>query len=120
MATKIEQYNAAKREQQECLTWASLIGDKYHGGGGGIGELRSLKLAKGEESPTVYHQFSDGDTNYHKMPASLSPFLEDAIKASFGVLLADALKRQELSLKDAAAEAVKAHGELLRAAGLCA
>ena len=37
MATKIEQYNAAKREQTTCLAWTALIGNPYRGGGGGIG-----------------------------------------------------------------------------------
>jgi hypothetical protein len=71
MATKIEQYNAAKREQTTCLAWTALIGNKYHGGGGGIGELKSLSL----RSVTVYHQYSDGATNYHEIPAALAPHL---------------------------------------------
>ena len=116
MATKIEQYNAAKREQTTCLAWTELIGNKYRGGGGGIGELKSLSLG----SVTVYHQYSDGTTNYHEIPAALAPHLCAAIKARFGELVADALARQDLALKAAAAEAVKEHGELLQAAGLAA
>jgi hypothetical protein len=116
MATKIEQYNAAKREQTTCLAWTALIGNKYHGGGGGIGELKSLSLG----SVTVYHQYSDGATNYHEIPAALAPHLCAAIKARFGELVSDALALQDLALKAAAAEAVKEHGDLLQAAGLAA
>lgn len=120
MGTMIQQYQGAKREHDECAAWAALIGSPYRGGGGGVGELKSLQLMKGEASPTVYHQYSDGAKNYHQMPAALAPHLEAAIKARFGELLADALERQKAALKKAAEEAVKEHGELLKAAGIAA
>lgn len=119
MATMIQQYQGAKREHDECAAWAALIGNKYHGGGG-IGELKSLRLMSGESAPTVYHQYSDGAKNYHTMPAALAPHMEAAIKARFGELLADALERQKAVLKQAAEAAVKEHGELLKAAGIAA
>jgi len=114
MTTKIEQYNTAKREQTTCQAWAALIGSKYHGGGGGFGQLKELQLAK----VAVYHQYSDGANNYHDIPAALAPHLCAAIKARFGELVANALARQDAALKIAAAEALKEHGELLEAAGL--
>lgn len=114
MASKIEQYVAAKRVQDDCLEWAALIGSPYRGGGGGVGELRSLGLGQ----VTVYHQYSNGSQNYHDIPSALTPYLCTAIKARFGELLADALARQELALKAAAAEALEEHSRLLRAAGL--
>ena len=120
MSTKIENYNTAKRQQVACKEWVALIGNEYRGGGGGIGELRSLHLKNGDAYPTVYHQYRDGATNYHPMPSGLAPHLEAAIKARFGELVADALKRQDAELKAAAEDAVKEHGDLLRAAGLCA
>ena len=113
MTTKIEQYNAAKREQSICQAWTALIGNKYDGGGGGIGQLSELQLAK----VTVYHQSSDGANNYD-IPAALAPYLCAAIKARFDELVSDALARQDAALKTAAAEALKEHGELLEAAGL--
>lgn len=118
MTTIIEQYNGAKREQAQCVEWANLIGQRYSGGGGGIGALKSLKLASNESGPTVYHQYSDGATNYHTMPAALAVHLEDAIKAKFTELLADALDRQAKALQAIAEEAVKEHEALLKAAGL--
>jgi hypothetical protein len=115
---KIEQYKAAKQEANESAKWAALIGDRYYGGGGGVGRLHKFSIAGGEASPTVYHQYSDGATNYHPMPAALRPHLEAAIKAAFPSLLADALARHEEAVKAFAAEAVKEHAELLEAAGL--
>ena len=120
MGTMIQQYQIAKREHDDCAAWAALIGNKYNGGGGGIGELKSLRLASGEAAPTVYHQYSDGAKNYHTMPPALAPHLEAVIKARFGELLADALERQKCALKQAAEAAVKEHGELLKAAGIAA
>ena len=120
MTTMIQQYQGAKREHDYCAAWAALIGKKYNGGGGGIGELKSLRLMSGEAAPTVYHQYSDGAKNYHTMPAALAPHLEAVIKARFGALLADALERQKCALKQAAEAAVKEHGELLKAAGIAA
>ena len=116
MATKIEKYNSAKREQANSIEWAALIGSQYSGGGGGVGHLKSLRLG----SVTVYHQYCNGANNYHEIPAALEPHLCEAIKARFGELVSDALSRQESALKAAAAEALEEYGELLRAAGLAA
>jgi hypothetical protein len=49
METMIRQYQNAKREHDECAEWAALIGKEYHGGGGGIGELKSMRLASGDD-----------------------------------------------------------------------
>lgn len=118
MASKIDVYKDMKRAASQCREWASLIGSRYNGGGGGIGRLHSFRIAMGDAAPTVYHQYSDGATNYHGMPSELQRHLEDAIKARFVELLSDALERQEKELKAAADAAVKEHGELLKAAGL--
>jgi hypothetical protein len=116
MATKIEQYNAAKRDQTDCLAWAALIGSPYSGGGGGVEELRSLSLG----SVTVYHQYSNGAKNYHEIPDALVPHLCAAIKAKFSELVEDALNRQDVALKAVAEKAVKEYGEMLQEAGLAA
>jgi len=118
MKTMIQKYQDDKHEHADCSAWAAMIGTAYRGGGGGVGELRSLQLMKGEASPTVYYQYNDGAKNYHQMPASLAPHLEAAIKARFGELLSDALRRQAVALKVAAAKAVEEHAEMLQAAGL--
>lgn len=118
--TAIDRYNADKAERDRCRAWAGLIGSKYHGGGGGIGKLTSIRLASGEALPTVYHQYNDGAKNYHAMPEGLRFHLEEAIKARFSELLADALSRQDAALKVSAEHAVKEHAEMLAAAGLTA
>ena len=114
MPSKIEQYNAAKIDQSRCLSWSSLIGSPYRGGGGGVGTLQPLKLP----DFVVYHQYSDGDKNYHVMPAALEKHLEAVIKERFSELLADALTRQDVALMLSAAEALVEHDDLMRAAGL--
>ena len=117
---KIDQYKAAKQEANESARWAALIGDRYYGGGGGIGRLHRFSIAGGEASPTVYHQYGNGDTNYHPMPAALRPHLEAAIMAAFPALLSDALIRQAEAVKAIASEAAQEHAELLKAAGISA
>lgn len=114
METMIKKYQGAKREHYECTEWAALIGSPYRGGGGGVGNLISVRLMAGDGAPTVYHQRYDGATNYHRMPYALAPHLEAAIKARFGELLEDALGRQNAALKKAAEDAAKEHGELLK------
>ena len=116
--TSIEQYKILKCEHIEAVKWLSLIGSPYHGGGGGIGNLRTLKLDKGDGAPTVYHQQYDGANNYHIMPSSLAPYLEAEIKARFNELIKGALARQEVELKTASEQALKEHEELLIDAGL--
>ena len=72
----------------------------------------------GDDAPTVYYQRTNGAQNYHPMPGSLVSHLEDAIKARFRELLDDALERQRIALKQSAEDAVREHGELLKAAGI--
>jgi len=118
METMIEKYKAAKRDQEYCEAWAALIGSPYRGGGGGVGELVSLRLLGGESSPTVYHQYSDGAKNYHQMPAALAKHLEAAIVSNFSILLASALKMQKEEVKQKAALALEEHAQLLKEAGI--
>ncbi len=113
MPSKIEEYVAAKREQDACLEWAALIGST-HSDGSGIGVLKHISLAE----VTVYCKRLDSYIDHHQIPIKLTPYLCTAIKARFGELLADALARQELALKAVAAEALEEHSRLLQAAGL--
>lgn len=111
-------YKAAARERDYSAGWAALLGQRYHGGGGGTGYLVSVKLVGGEAAPTIYHQYSDGAKNYHQAPASLLPHLEAEIKARFSELLAGALTRQAEELKTLAKSATAEHAALMVAAGL--
>lgn len=118
METIIGDYERAKRDLESCMNWASLIGKPYRGGGGGVGELCSIKLMLGESRPTVYHQDRDGGKNYHLMPPALTQYLESAIKKRIVELLNDALVMQKADVVNAAQKALDKHAELLRAAGL--
>lgn len=118
METRIQQYEKAKNEFDKCSAWAALVGKPYIGGGGGVGELKSLHLKTDELGPTIYYQHSDGAKNYHPMPNALAQHLVEAIKARFSELLADALERQKAALKESAKSAVEEHSELMKAAGI--
>lgn len=110
----------AKMHRDYSASWASLLGQRYSGGGGGTGHLVSVKLLGGEAAPTIYHQYSDGAKNYHQCPADLIPHLQDAIKARFPEILADALERQAAELQKLAKSAVAEHAALMAEAGLTA
>ena len=110
----IDKYMAAKREAGYCSGWAALLGQRYHGGGGGIGALVSLKLS----AATIYHQYSDGAKNYHECPASLLPHLEAEIKSQFTSILDGALARQAEAIQRLAKDAADEHVDLMRAAGM--
>lgn len=118
----IENFTKAKGEQQICHRWASMLGKEYFGGTRGrgkeYGHIRSVKLATGENAPTLYYQHSDGDTNYHPMPKELAPYLEAAIQERFGELLNAATDKLDASVKAKAIEALKTYKELMAAAGL--
>ncbi len=108
-----EQYLGAKWELAQCERWADLIGSRYYGGGGGYGHLVHLNLRRA----TIYHQPNHGDTNYHEVPAELIPDLEQAIRAKFSEILADALDRKRDKVRQAAKEALKEHEALMADAG---
>lgn len=114
----IDKYVDLQSALRDSNHWVSMLGKRYSGGGGGIGALHSLSLNKGEASPTLYYQESNGSTNYHRMPVELSKHLESAIKSKFTELIADALKLQEKELKKCANAAVEEHKRLLESAGI--
>lgn len=110
---KFEAYQEAKRQQGYSTSWAEMLGQTYRGGGGGVGKLVYLNLSNLEmKTPTIYFQYSNGDKNYHECPRSLLPYLDAAIRDSFGALLADALQKQKADLTAAAAAALAERNEL--------
>lgn len=114
----LDTYKAGARERDYSAEWAALLGQRYHGGGGGTGYLVSVKLVGGEAAPTIYHQYSDGAKNYHQAPASLLSYLEVEIKERFPEILAGALTRQADDLRRLAKAAADEHADLMAAAGL--
>jgi len=61
----IKEYTQAKRDIANAKQWEALIGSPYNGGGGGIGKVTAATTVKME----IYHQHSNGDTNYHAPPS---------------------------------------------------
>ena len=63
---------AAQSDNNLCGQQQMQEGMTIRGGREAIAGLGALQLMKGEASPTVYHQYSDGAKNYHHMPAALA------------------------------------------------
>ena len=118
MTTAIDEYKLLKQAVQDSAKWAAMLGKQYHGGNRRFGYLQSLSLGTGKDIPTIYYQENDGAEWVHKMPASLSKYLESAIIERFEEIVAEALKNQEKDLDDCANRAVIAHQKLLEAAGI--
>lgn len=111
--SKIDDYRKFQADLRHAKCWADLIGNRYRGGGGGVGELREIKV-----EATVYHQESDGANNYHAAPSALNQFLAAEIRKEFPNLLAAAQAAMEAKRVTLAAEATAEHEELMRDAGL--
>lgn len=114
----INRYKDAQLELEKARKWAAMLGQPYRGGGGGIGQLRTLALAIDGRRATIYYQEYNGANNYHPAPSSLIPHLEAAISAAFPAILADALDRQEKAVKEIANQAADEYRALMVAAGL--
>ena len=113
---KIDDFKTAKRDVVEAKTWAGKIGDKYYGGTSGKGELGSI--VKAQVGLTVYHQYSDGDKNYHESPEGLNAALQTVIKRHHAALIEEAIGELERKAEAAAKLAVAEHAALLAEAGL--
>lgn len=99
----IDTYLKQKRELEYFREWRSLIGKEYFGGTRGKGgEYGSVVSAQG--SLTIYHQASDGATNYHD--------LDKALVADFG----EVMKEMSTALLDRLEARLVANLEPLRKA----
>ena len=114
--SNIDDFKTAKRDVVEAKTWAAKIGDKYYGGTSGKGELGSI--VKAQVGLTVYHQYSDGDNNYHESPAGLNEALQEVLKRRHTALIEEAIADLERKAEAAAKLAVAEHAALLAEAGL--
>ena len=114
--SKIDDLKTAKRNVVEAKTWAGKIGDKYYGGTSGKGALGSI--VKAQVGLTVYHQYSDGNKNYHDSPAGLNEALQAVIKRHHAALIEEAIADLERKAEAAAKLAVAEHAALLAEAGL--
>jgi len=99
----IKEYIQAKRDIANAKRWEDLIGSPYHGGGGGIGKVTAATTVKME----IYHQYSNGDTNYHAPPNEHLAACICKVVTNMGstiIAKAIAIMEQELAQKAAAAQ----------------
>ena len=109
----IEKYKSEKLHLSFAEEWAGLLGKPYGFEGlGGVGCVSSLKLENSRNGATIWYQ------NYHDIPDSFRPYVENAIKEHFCAILATALKNLREDVTGLAAEALKEHEQLLADAGL--
>lgn len=104
----ITKYQDAKFLLQRFSGWAGKIGRKYHGGGGGVGKVTNALF-----KATIYHQPSDGDTNYHESETAFADALNEAAKELAPQIIARAMALLENKVRDAAMAAEKEAKEVL-------
>ena len=99
----IREYAQAKQDLANAKEWADLIGSPYNGGGGGIGRVTAATFVKME----IYHQHSNGDTNYHAPPSEYLTACICKVVTEMGATIiakAIAIMQQGLVQKAAAAK----------------
>lgn len=113
MVSELEKYKFAKDELRNFEQWASMIGKKYYGGGGGYGKIISANL-----SATIYYQAYNGDKNYHDSDNEINAALSEAVKDCFCHIVENATKKLRMKVEEAAKKAYDENTLLLREAGL--
>ena len=113
---KVDDFKRLSAELHWAKNWFGKYGREYHGGGGGIGDLASAHNDK--LNLTIYHQPSDGATNYHEIPKEFVPYMLKAIRNEFKSLATKAIEMMEADLKKAADEARTEYAGLMKSAGL--
>lgn len=113
---KIDDFKRLSAELHWSKNWFGKFGRPYHGGGGGIGDLVSSHSDR--LNLTIYHQPSNGDTNYHEIPKEFVPYMLAVIRSEFKALAAKAIEIMEGDVKKAAAEAKDEYASLMEASGL--
>ena len=116
--SNIDLYRDLKREAERCVDWADLVGKQYPGGGGGVGALVSLRVARGDSAPTVEFHSKAGEPALRPMPGAFAPYLEAAILAKGPELVADALARQREAVRLAATAVAEEYAALAAEAGI--
>jgi hypothetical protein len=107
----IDQYQQTQRECRDFERWKSLIGKEYFGGTRGRGgEYGSVVNAN--FSCEIYHQESDGATNYHesgRLGEIAKSALNESAKKHAAAIIATAMDIMlERLSKDAAAASILA------------
>jgi hypothetical protein len=109
----LEKYTQAKHNLDSAKNWANLIGNTYHGGGGGVGRLNRVTATM-----TIYHQKYDGVRNYHESSKVFNCYLESAIKKHSAMLIAETLNMMDNEKTELAKKALDENKLLTQKAGL--
>ena len=110
----LDMYQKIKNEESRATLWAEKLGKIYHGGGGGVGELVTVKIANIE----IYFQAYDGAMNYFEAPEPFKNYLEKSIIINSAILVDAALSLLREDLRKSAEAALDTHSELLKSSGL--
>lgn len=113
MSNAIEEYKKRKQDLGYAEAWAQKLGQQYRGGGGGRGYVTKAQCVM-----EIYHQYSDGATNYHDAPEALRFALGEVIKRNARSLIDQALANMRIDAQAFATKAVAEHEQLLKEAGL--
>lgn len=110
MSNAIQKFQEAKANLEYLKAWASLIGKEYHDGGGGVGSV-----VRASAHLTIYHQASNGATNYHDIP-SCQDYIDRALLEKSGAIIGHAIYLAETRLQEVAREALGEVEEVTKAA----
>lgn len=96
----IDKYTDANRRLNQFDAWASMIGMRYEGGGGGTGDV-----VNANGSLEIYFQEYNGSQNYHDLDKEFKGELSEAMKKYSRELISSIrhdLERQLSEAKSAA------------------
>ena len=113
---KINEFRTLSAQLHYSQNWFGKFGREFRGGGGGVGHLASQHNDK--IMLTIYHQASDGATNYHEIPMEFVPYMMKSIRKNFEAIAKEAIEMMEADLKKAAEEARAEYAGLMEAAGI--
>ena len=111
--TAIEQSKKYADEQHRAARWMAMLGQEYHGGGGGIGKVKSVRM-----SAEIYFQESNGSQNYHEIPDALRVAMQTVIHKNFDALVLRATTLMKDTSRELALKSTAEYADLLREAGI--
>lgn len=111
MSSKFDEFQNISRNLKHAEEWFALHGAEYHGGGG-IGKFVNVGL-----TADIYHQWGNGDTNYHHIPNSAAKdAINKAVVKRMAEIVIDAIEIMRQDKQKAAAAALEERKVLEEAA----
>lgn len=112
MSSKFDEFQNISRNLAQAEEWFALHGSPYHGGGGGIGKFINVRL-----SVDIYHQYGNGDRNYHDVPNDAARVaINKAVEKRMADIVRDAIEIMRQDKQKAAAAALEERRALEEAA----